>query len=246
MTAMASPAEGDETKRTVALAAGGLVWRVARAPYAGRAPTRIGDPGMRSMRPTHLASLVGFVLAVVLSTAGTALAGEPPPPPPPSSTGKVGTFRIVESQEIPAATCLYGDPDNPPRKNSLARMSMVAPRVKAASGRTSQKVTWRLVVQSWDAALDRWTAYAHSSWTAGTAKPRVAATLASRSVRLRTYDDPEAGTFGWRGKAQIRWYARNGTRIVGRATIHPTWYLVREGTFPTYTWPTPLCGWTTG
>lgn len=203
------------------------------------------------MRPIQLSRVgalagIGLALAVALSTAGTTLAGGLPAPPPPSSTGKVGPFRIVESQEVPAATCFYGDPDNPPRGNSLARMSMTAPRVKAASGRTSQKVTWRLVVQSWDASVDRWTVYARSPWTEGIAKPRVAATLAKRSVRLRTYDDPEGDTYGWRGKAEIRWYAKDGTTVVGRAIIHPTWYLVREGADPTYTWSNPSCGWTTG
>lgn len=203
------------------------------------------------MRPIHLPRTgalagIGLALAVALSTAGTALAGGLPAPPPPSSTGKVGPFRIVESQEVPAATCFYGDPDNPPRGNSLARMSMIAPRVRAASGRTSQKVTWRLVVQSWDVSLGRWTAYARSPWTAGTAKPRVPAALAGRTVRLRTYDDPEGGTSGWRAKAEIRWFAKDGTTIVGRAIIHPSWYLVREGALPTYTWLAPLCSWTTG
>jgi hypothetical protein len=178
------------------------------------------------MRPIHLSRVatlagIGLALAVTLSTAGAALAGGLPAPPPPSSTGKVGP-------------------------NSLARMSMIAPRVRAASGRTSQKVTWRLVVQSWDATRDRWTAYARSPWTAATAKPRVPAPLASRTVRLRTYDDPEDATSGWRGKAEIRWFAKNGTTIVGRAVIHPRWYLVREGALPTYTWLAPLCGWTTG
>lgn len=196
------------------------------------------------MRPTRFAALLGLALAAVVATSGAALAGTLAPPPAPSSSGKVGAFTLVESQEVPAATCFYGDPDASDPNNFLARMTSVAPRVKAAAGRSSQKVAWRLTIRAFDTVTQAWKPYARSAWTTGTAKPRIAASLAKRTVRLRTYDDPNP--YAWRAKAEIRWYGTNGTAITGRGAIWATWYLVREGTVPPYTWSHPECGWTTG
>lgn len=200
---------------------------------------------MRTIPTPRLTRITGLVLAALVATTGAALA-VPPEAPDPTSKGKVGSFRIVESQELPAATCTYGDPESSTVENSLMRMGLAAPRVKAAAGRTSQKVAWRLVVQFSDDDGVTWGPYARSAWTSGTAKPTVAASLARRSARLRTWDDTLSGPAAWRAKAEIRWYAADGTTISGRAAIWPTWYLMRQDPYPSFTATGPSCGWTTG
>lgn len=197
------------------------------------------------MRPTRFAALFGLALAAVVATSGTALA-VPPPPPPPSSSGKVGTFALVESEEVPAVTCFYADPEASDGNNYLWKMASIAPRVKAAAGRSSQKVAWRLVVQFSDDDGATWRSYGRSTWTAATAKPAVAAPLAKRSVRLRTWDDAITGPAAWRAKAEIRWYASNGTTITGRGAVWATWYRARWDPNPPFVWSGPSCGWTTG
>ncbi len=199
---------------------------------------------MRRPRPARLAGLAGIVLAAVVATTGSVLAGGPTDPPPPSSTGTVGAFRFAGSKDKPSATCFYGDPEGTANNNFLSRMTVAAPRVKAATGRSSQKVAWRLVVQAWKYTTDTWSVYARTPWTSATATPTAAAPLAKRSSRLRTYDDVDLGA--WRAKAEIRWYARDGSRITGRGSVWVTWYLVHERELPTYTWQVPDCNWTTG
>lgn len=201
---------------------------------------------MRLTSSPRVVGLAGLVLATLLASSSTVMAGESTPPPPPTSSGKVGTFRIVESEASPAAVCSYDDSDGFAGNNFLYRIALAAPKVKAAPGRGSQRVAWRLVIQGWDEAGSRWFAYAHSTWTKGTAKAATAATLAKRSVRVHPVSDPPLTTNGMRAKAEIRWYGQDGSKITGRGSVWATWYTQHEPPTPDVTYASPRCGETTG
>ena len=162
----------------------------------------------------------GLTLALLLQPA-PAVAGSPGPPVD-GQSGKVGPHHLVDSEAQPAGTCRY---DESPTDDDLIRLRVRAPVVKARAGRPRQRVAWRLVAQGFDGTS--WHVVDADAWRAGEATPSTPAALTARGLPI----DVGTAHAGWfRARVELRWYARDGHTLVGRAKLYPRWYTSIYGT----------------
>jgi hypothetical protein len=197
-------------------------------------------PRVPVRRRTHW--LGGLLAAALLLTATPAL-GAYPTPPVDGSAGKIGSHSLVDTVGTPGGTCTYGYAvDGIGYYNGLRRVRAGAPLAFARAGRTSQQVAWRLVVEAWDGT--RWLPYDASPWQSRSATPSTEAAFSARSVPVDSY--PHHGTYGhYRARIELRWYALNGTTVVGTARLFPGYYRSVEGEYPEWQ-QSGQCGGTTG
>lgn len=191
-------------------------------------------------RRTHW---LGGLLAAALLLIATPALGVDPTPPVDGTTGKTGTHSLVDTVDTPGGTCRYGyTVDGIGYYNGLRRVRAGAPVAFARASRTSQRIAWRLAVQVWDGT--RWLRYDASPWQSRGATPSTKAAFSARSVLVDSY--PHHGTWGaYRASIQLRWYAPNGTTVVGTARLFPAYYRSVEGVYPEWQ-QTERCGGTTG
>ncbi len=191
-------------------------------------------------RRTHW--LGGLLAAALLLTATPAL-GADPTPPVNGTTGKTGSYWLVDTVDTPGGSCRYGyEVDGIGYYNGLRRVRASAPVAFARASRTSQRIAWRVVVQAWDGT--HWLRYDASSWQSRRASPSAPAAFSARSVLVDSY--PHHGAYSpYRARIELRWYASNGRTVVGTARLFPGYYRSVEGAYPEWQ-QSGHCGGTTG
>jgi hypothetical protein len=180
--------------------------------------------GHRRARATALAA--GLLVTALAAGGATAVAGAPTPPPPDSSSGNTGRFTLTDTDADPAGRCVYGKTVDGTYYNWLDRLGSRAPKVYARRGKTSQRVSWRLVVQAWDGGA--WVRAERTDWVTRTATPTRAAPFGALDHHVASLRDA-ATRLAYRAKAQVRWFASDGVTVVGRADLWPDHYRLIEG-----------------
>lgn len=126
--------------------------------------------------------------------------------------------------------------------NGLHKLKVRPPNAYARSNRASQRIAWRLVVQAWDG--DSWLVHKASSWLAKTATPSTPAAFSTRGLIVDSYH--HHGEWSpYRARIELRWYAKDGSTVVGRARLFPHYYHSSEGDLPPWQ-QLDGCGGTTG
>ena len=190
-------------------------------------------------RPLRLAATF-LTVAAIAASFGPVHAADPTPPVD-TQSGKVGAHSLVDTTGTPGGTCTYGRLVNGSIHNWLRRLDVSPPQAFARSGRTTQKVAWRLRVQYWDGAA--WSLDKRTDWKMRKATPTTAAAFSGRGKQVGS---PDLHDFpAYRARIDLRWFGRDGRTIAGRASMSPRHYLGREDPLPDHLQEDD-CGATTG
>ena len=187
--------------------------------------------------PYRVALAAGLVLTLLLGAAPVAAAG-PTPPPSDQTSGKVGAYGLQDTSAHPAGTCTYQSGPS----NYLEEVGSKAPRVFATAGRSSQRVGLRLVVEWYKNAS--WRTFASTSWRYRTATPAHAAGFAA--VHRSFVADQLDTVSDYRARLDLRWYARDGTTVTGRASLWVDHYWSVDPPNAPFLYDIPRCAETTG
>jgi hypothetical protein len=198
----------------------------------------------RAARPGR-ATILALAAALAMAIPGTAVAGSPTIGVD-QGTGKHGEFGYDESPSEPAGTCRYGyDPAGEVDDyNGLRRIVVEPPFAFARAGRTSQRISMRLVVQAWVSAESRWIKVGATAWQSRRTNPVEAALFTKHRLTIDSW--PHHGEYSpYRGKVELRWYATDDVTVVGRARLFPDLYrAIQDGI--EFTVHENDCGGTTG
>lgn len=186
--------------------------------------------------------LLATLVAALALTVGVPAAAADPTPPEDGSSGNVGVHSLVDAADSPGGTCVYGSIQEFGYYNGLASVRVRPPVAFARQGKSSQRIGARLRVEAWDG--QRWLVYGSSTWQYRSATPTAAATFTARRVTVDSW--PHHGEYGsYRARVLLRWYARDGKAVVGRAHLYPRHYLGREDGTADFAME-DRCGGTTG
>jgi len=181
-------------------------------------------------RIVRVGASIGLAGAVLAAAPGPAPANDIPPPVD-SSSGKVGSHRLVDSTESPGATCKYGyEIDLTDYYNGLRTVSVGPPVAFARRGKATQRISWRVIVEVW--VSPDWVPYRVTAWQSRVASPTQAAPFTARDVPTDPWGDGVHGSV-LRARVQLRWHAPDDGDVVGRATLYPRHYRMIEGALST-------------
>jgi len=164
-----------------------------------------------------------------------------------SQSGMVGPYSLIDTIEMPAGTCSYGDSQPPFDWAWLHWMKVRAPQVKAADRqpgvRDHRHVDWRIKIQrQLFGSSDPWETVAQSHIQKAQAYEDAAAPFSPIKLRYNAHVDiPNAEEYVYRAVVIIRWIKFGGT-VEGTVRLTPTYYKMLTPFSPPHTGGGDYCG----